>query len=187
MRESITIRGILAGFCVAVTVAAGAFATEAPPLESGARVRATVIDTTGGEVESREVSGTLVSLDEITITMKDAKSDSLLDIPREDIAILETRVQESHKLQGTLIGLGVGAVLGAMVGYSGGDDPPGIMSMEAETKAAAGAVSFGLIGALIGALASPGEQWQDIPADKTQLGFGRCSGGGNGIFITRRF
>lgn len=173
--------------CVIVAFAADATETENPPLEPGAHVRATVIDSTGGTAETRDVSGTLVNLDESTITMMEGKSDSSSIILRDDIADLEVRVQQGRKLMGTAIGLLVGGAFGALIGYSDGDDPPGMMSMDAGAKAATGAVFFGSIGALIGALASPGEKWQDIPSDTIQLGVMRGARGENGFVIALRF
>ena len=185
MCESRPMRGlpvmIAAIMCLAVVV----FAGETPPLESGARVRATVIDTAGGIIEYTEVSGRLVGLDESLLTM--TVSNALMEIPRSNIAVVETQVQKGRKLRGTAIGLGIGGALGAVMGYSDGDDPPGMFSMDAGHKAAVGAVAFGVIGGLIGALAAPGEQWQEIPADRIQLGFGQGPDGASGLFLTRRF
>jgi len=185
-----------------MTVATAAFAAAAPPLEPGAWVRATMVDTTGGKVKFKDVTGTLVSLDSTTVTIKSSEADDLVEIPQgdfseadylieiplENITYLEIRVQRSKKTKGTLIGLGAGAALGVMMGFASGDDPPDEWySWSAETKAAIGAVVWGLIGAIIGSAASPGDQWQVIPEDKVQLGFGLSPAGGAGIFLTRRF
>ena len=87
-----------------------------------------------------------------------------------------------------MIGLGVGAVLGYFSGLGSGDDPPDEwFGMSAETKAAVGAVFMGLTGAIVGSAVSPGDQYQEIPDDKVQLGFGLSPAGESGIFLTRRF
>ena len=188
--------------CLLMTVATFTFADDPPPLEPGAWVRATVVDTTRGKVKSKDVKGTLVSLDSTTVTIKSSEADDLveipqgnmseadylIEIPRENITNLEIRVQRSKKTKGSLIGLGAGVALGVMSGFASGDDPPDQWySWSAGTKAAVGGVFYGLVGLIIGSAASPGDQWQEIPKDKVQLGFGLSPVGGGGIFLTRRF
>jgi len=174
-------------FGLLLTVATAAFASTPTSLEPGAKIRATVVDTTGGKVKSRKVSGTLVSLDAATVTLNNSQDRSLMEIPRENITNLETRVQQSKKSTGALIGLGVGAGLGALIGFASGDDPDGIVSFSAGAKAGMGAITLGALGAIVGAVASPGDHWQEIPEDKVQLGFGLSPAGEAGIFLTRRF
>jgi hypothetical protein len=175
----------LAGILIIITVASGAFAF--PPSQSEPWVRATVIDTTGGKVKSEDVSGTLISQYSTTITIIRPHTHSPLEIPRANITNLETRVQKSQKGKGAAIGLGVGVALGAVIGISSGDDPPGIVSFSAGAKAGVGAVTLGLLGAIIGALASPGDEWEEIPSSSIQMGFQISSTGESGIFLTRRF
>ena len=188
--------------CLLMAVATPAFADDPPPLEPGAWVRATVVDTTEGKVKAKDITGALVSLDSTTITITSSEADDmveipqgdfseadyLIEIPRENITYLEIRVQRSKKTKGTFIGLGAGAVLGYFGGLGGGDDPDDQwFGMSAETKAAVGAVFMGLTGAIVGSAVSPGDQYQEIPDDKVQLGFGLSPVGGSGIFLTRRF
>ena len=189
--------------CLLMTVATAAFADDPPPLEPGAWVRATVVDTNGVILTSRNVTGTLISLDSTTVTIKKSyeadyveeiplenlsEADYMIEIPRENIINLETRIEKSKKTKGALIGLGAGAVLGYFMGLAGGDDSSDeFFSYSAETKAAVGAVFFGLTGAIIGSAVSPGDQWQEIPDDKVHLGFGLSPVGGSGIFLTRNF
>ena len=188
--------------CLLMTLATVAFADDPPPIEPGEWVRATVADTTEGKVKSKEVKGTLVSLDSTTVTIESSEvddlvevpqgdfsaADYLIEIPRENITNLEIRVQKSKKSKGALIGLGAGAALGVMSGLASGDDPDDQwFGMSSETKALWGAVVWGAIGAIIGSAVSPGDQWQEIPEDKVQLGFGLSPVGGGSIFLTRRF
>jgi|GEM_PF-2380968 len=187
-----------AAICLLLAVATAAFAADPPSLEPGAWVRATVVDTTGGKEKSRDVTGTVVSLDSTTITIDgtyadssteiSSSTDSTIEIPRDNITSLETRVQKSKKGKGALIGLGAGVALGVMSGLASGDDSPDqLISWSAGTKAAVGGVFWGLLGALIGSLASPGDKWQEIPENKVQLSFGLAPAGQTGIFLTRRF
>ncbi|MEO7489361.1 MAG: hypothetical protein ABIU77_19765 [Ferruginibacter sp.] len=56
-------------------------------------------------------------------------------------------------LRGALIGLGIGALTGAIIGYASGDDPAtDFFSFTAGEKAALGASFFGVTGALTGAI-----------------------------------
>lgn len=53
---------------------------------------------------------------------------------------------------GLLIGMGVGALTGAISGFASGDDEPGMFSMTAEEKALGGALGGALIGGAIGGI-----------------------------------
>ena len=179
------LRSAIVGMSMLVIFPAVAEAAKPPVLASGTRVRATVTDPAKGK--TKDVTGTLVDLGDTTITMTVSNSRTPLVIPRENIAVLEASVKPSRKGSGALIGLGVGAVLGAAIGFASGDDPPGIVSFSAGAKAGMGAIVFGPLGAIIGAIGAPGEQWQAVPPDKVQLGFSRGPRGENGVCLTLRF
>jgi len=187
MAGKIIARGVLAGMGILMFLAPAIRAGEIPTLEPGAKTRLTVKENENGTGVIRKTSGTVIEAGHESITLKEDGTDTPLVVPREDILILETRVQEGRKIRGTLIGLGVGGAMGAVVGYSGGDDPPGIMSMSAGAKAGVGAVVFGLLGAIFGAVASPGERWQTVPTQDVQIGFAPGPRGETGISLAWRF
>jgi hypothetical protein len=196
MFEPKTLRMSLAVLILVSTLGGGALAADGPTLASGTRIRAKVTETTDkGKTRTREVRGSLVDLGDSTLTMKPervpsgvgTRSGSYLIIPRERIEELETSVRPSRRGQGALIGLGVGAIVGAMIGFADGDDPAGFMSFSAEAKAGMLAIVFAPVGAMIGALAAPGEQWDSVSAGDVRLGFHRGPDGGTGILLSMRF
>ena len=179
------LRTLLVGLSVCTVLQAGAAAAAQDTPAWGSRIRVTVVDP--GKGSTKRLTGTVVASGDTTLTVQTNKSKPPLVIPRANIAGLETSVQPSRKGRGALIGLGVGAFMGAMMGFASGDDPDGLISFTAEAKAGMGAIVLGPLGAIIGALAAPGERWEAVPTDWVRLGFGRSPGGESGIFLTARF
>jgi len=167
----------------ALAGAAGYTASPAP----GARIRASVVERHGDRLVKRDVEGTLVALDDSTLMMKPTSTRRMQVIPRADLARLQVQVQGSRRGQGALIGLGVGAVLGAMIGFADGDDSGGMLSFTAEEKAGMLAIALAPVGAIIGAVAAPGAQWETVPGAHLSVGVTACSGRRAGVFLVARF
>lgn len=74
---------------------------------------------------------------------------------------LACRMQRSQKGNRALIGLVSGALIGGVIGYSGGDDH-GWFALSAGQKATFGAITLGAIGALVGAISGPGSTWAPL-------------------------
>jgi hypothetical protein len=178
-------KNVLRGVCLIIVFCSASLAAEIPVLKQGGRVRATVRQDTGGGTWT--VTGTLLNLDETSLTIAPSNGGLKVLILRDEIYGLESSMKPGGRGKGALIGLGVGAVMGAMVGYAGGDDPEGMLSFSAGAKAGVGAVVFGAVGALVGALASSGEQWESIPNKNVQLGFYPGVAGETGFCIAGRF
>ncbi len=176
---------VLRAVCLIIVFCSASLAAEIPVLKQGGRVRATVRQDTGEGTWT--VTGTLLDLDETSLTIAPSDGGAKVQVSRDEIYGLESSVKPSGHGKGALIGLGAGAVLGAMVGYSGGDDPEGMLSFSAGAKAGMGAVTFGAVGALVGALTSSGEQWESIPNKNVQLGFCPGAAGETGFCIAGRF
>lgn len=187
MRKSRISKTVLFGLALLAVQTSGVKADELATLQKGAEVRLTVTREFDGDAHTQTMKGILVKWDETTITLDQEGSVVPVTIEREHVTRVENRVGGSKRGTSALIGLGVGGAVGALLGYAGGDDEPGIMSMSAGSKAAAGAVTFGVLGALVGVLIGPGEQWEDVSADHLQLGLGSMPNGETGFIITRRF
>ena len=101
----------------------------------------------------------------------------------EQIARQEKRTRGQGLLRGGGIGLLVGAVGGAVLGFADGDDrcDPNswcFLSFSAEDKALMGAIALGGGGALIGGtvgLIAPGQRWVGLPVPG--VGFSRSRSG----------
>ncbi len=98
-----------------------------------------------------------------SLTIRLLSSKQTLTLNRAELSSLEvSRAQHRHPLKGAGIGLVVGAALGGVIGFVGGDDectqsPDSFfggcfLALTAGQKAAAGAVGLGATGALIGAI-----------------------------------
>lgn len=89
--------------------------------------------------------------------MLHSRSDEDLRIERSSLRRLEESLAPGRKWRRAWLGLGVGAVAGALIGFSSGDDGPGILSLHAEQKAA------------LAALIAPGEPWGELDAAACRL------------------
>lgn len=79
---------------------------------------------------------------------------------------LACRMRPGRKGKAALLGLGIGAVAGAALGFSNGTDTDWCFFLcSASSKAAFGAITFGAIGAGIGAIVGPGAKWAPLGPD----------------------
>jgi len=215
MLKSIRRKSILLGLSLVVIFTSGVLAEETPVLQVGAKIRATVpkeysaytlppsgnettnvwlddFDTKPLETEQfTKLTGTLLFFDETTITLIVSPHEPSVQILRQDISKLELFKGTRSGGAGGVLGLGVGAALGYVMGIALGDDPPPDafmeMSMSAENKAAAGAVIFGAIGALVGSRVYGGDVWETVQTHNLQLGFSKGSHGETGLILSARF
>ena len=79
-----------------------------------------------------------------------------------DASELQLRTRKANRWGGALVGGLIGMAVGAGIGLADGDDPAGIFTFSAEQKAVAAGTMVGLLGALFGAIAAPGPQWQSV-------------------------
>jgi len=94
------------------------------------------------------IEGELITVKPNSLLLLDAEGkDVSIDIA--DIKVIRI-VKKSKVLQGIGLGLLIGAGTGALIGFSGGDDPHGFMSFTAAGKALLGGIFLGAIGLLVG-------------------------------------
>lgn len=109
-------------------------------------------------------SGVLYQLKDSSITFSDSyiiedyyiNNFRVTDYPIPGIKMIDVKVK-NQGLKNMAIGGAIGITFGAILGYTGGDDVHkpgelGLFNFTAEEKARAGAVVFGTIGALAGAI-----------------------------------
>ena len=161
-------------------------------LAPGARVRVAVTVATDRSREQR-IQGRLVALDDATMTIETSKQPGPIVVPRPDIKKLEVSVRPSRKGKVALIGAGTGALIGGVLGHSLAEDCSRgdflcLFPKEDRTKdTLAGALSVGVLGAVLGALFGPGERWQERPGAQVRLTVAPAQGRGAAIALVLRF
>ena len=181
------LRTILLGIGLLFVFACGAQGEPPDAVKLGSRVRATYVDRSLDRPLTKSKTGELIAVSAESITLRASESSAPAILPRQDVTQLELSLARSRKGTGALLGLGVGAVTGALIGFSSGDDPPGFISFTAEGKAALMAFMLAPIGALIGLIGAQGEQWAPISVEQVQLKAGVGTGGTSGVLVTVRF
>jgi hypothetical protein len=164
-----------------------ATATDLTLVEPGARIRASIVQEKWDYYGAKNITGIVFAAADTSISLETNSGESFIVLARQDLENLEVKVQSGGKSMGALKGFGVGAVAGGLMGFASGDDPAGMMSMTAEGKAAFGAVLMGSLGALIGTLSAPGEQWETVSDSQWQLMFGSNGRGKHGLAVAWNF
>jgi len=120
-------------------------------------------------MDKSKIKGWLYKAEEDTLFLltagkkKYSVNDKKPDYDERNLKIMADQIQKIYlekkkaNLKGILIGLGAGAITGAIIGYSQGDDPPGSLPrdlfdppMKAEEKALYSGISGGVLGAFAG-------------------------------------
>jgi hypothetical protein len=150
--------------CMVTIVPTGA-AFAAP--EPGTRIRLTA-DTRWHE----PWIGPFVSVANDTVTMLDGEMNgALVTVPALHVMCFEiSRGEHPNGLRGAALGIALGSLLGAGVGYafSSGNGGDGWLVSSAGESAAEGAVVFGIIGVAVGAAIGArnhSERWRDLPLE----------------------
>jgi hypothetical protein len=170
-------RAAILGLLVAVVGSSAAVAQEPAPLQPGqrVRVRSTVAHAPvlTGAVES-------IGRDTLIVRREDGAAAGVATaIPFSGIAQLQvSQGRHSRWVRGMLIGAGVGAVAGAIIGAATYDEDDWLFSTG--ENAVLGALLFTPIGALTGAvigLQVKTERWEGVPLDRVRPAVG---GGAHG-------
>jgi len=173
--------------------AAVAEATQPPP--SPPRVRVTAPSVSG-----KRLVGTIVALDDTTLTLQAQGAEEKTRIPRAAIAKLEASRRRSRKRLGAGIGLLAGIGGAAAIHYAAdktceragertGGDQLGVIFTCVGTGAAGllGGILSVPAGTLIGWAVAPGEKWEETAADHLRLTVGAGRGGGMRAALAVRF
>ncbi len=154
-------------------------------LAPGARLR-----LTAPAIARERMVGRLISEDADSLRLE--VGTGVITLPRESVTKVEISHSRSRRAHGARLGLLVGAVAGAALGYAMGEDQKdavpfctlggcatlGPFWLNKPASAAAVGIFFGAVGAGVGALVSPGEKWASIPNQRVRLSLAPAPGRG---------
>ena len=186
------IRHFLVGGLIAVVVGVSVAQADVPgPVAPGSRVR-----LTAPSVSVERLVGTVVGLDEATLTLQRQGAEDTLQVPRGAITTFETSEHRSRKGKGAaigaLVGLGAAVALGLAVGENCGDPIPELeplFSFVCLSKGEAAGVYAILTvpaGALLGLAVAPGEKWHPSALDRLRVRITPARGGAS-LTVSLRF
>ena len=149
-------------------------AQEQPPVESGARIR-----VTAPSVFSDRIVGTVVSWESEQLVLDALRG--TLTFPIDSIIRLEiSRGKKSYVEEGAGIGLLVGGISGYLA------CGPAFTCDKRALAAAIFAVPGALLGAIVGAAASP-TIWEEVPLSRLRVSLGPQRDGRFGLGLSVRF
>jgi hypothetical protein len=189
---SYLIRSYLVVGLIAVVVGVSvAQADEPEPVAPGSRVR-----LTAPSVSVERLVGTVVGLDEATLTLQRQGAKDTLQVPRGAITTLETSAHGSRKGRGAAIGALAGLGAGVALGLAIGEDCSEVLgeleplfSVFCFSKGEMAAVAALLTvpaGALVGLAVAPGEKWQRSSLERLSVRI-RPARGGAALTVSLRF
>jgi hypothetical protein len=167
---------LAAGSVLAATLAVSPAraAAEEKPSNEPLRVR-----VTSSAVPSGRAVGTLVGVDERTVTLRPSGKKEHVRLDKSAITHLEVSRRRGNR--GKAIGLGflAGAVVGGAIGHADEQDcrPEDFLCMRG-VSTAAGVVIGAPVGALIGLAVSHGERWESTSSDGLHVAIAPTKGGG---------
>ena len=146
----------------------------------------------------RIVAGTIASVTEQAIMLREGEGDSAVEIPRTELRKLEVMDsgRNAHLKAWGLGGAGIGAGLGlawshlddgcCLGGYGGQDDTPADNTV---TEVATGALAFAAVGLIIGKAWERKPQWEevDLPRPTVRVGVMPTRGRGIGLAVSLSF
>lgn len=184
-RTALILCGSLLGFGSAV------WGDETLTIKRGDRVRIVIADEAPRPQRSdiahdRRLTGKLLELSDSLLTIEITRVGEPVVLPRQDVASLAVSLRRDRRGLGALIGLGVGVGAGVLIGQSSGDDEDCLICFSAGYKAFINALFLAPVGALIGAVAAPAEEWLFVPVDRVRFGFD-AGGRGPAISVAMRF
>lgn len=188
IRERTGYRRVLILCGALLASASGAGAQETSILKPGTRVRVVIAEGAPryGADEHRKLTGKLLGLSDSVLTLEMPTAGPPAVLPRRDVASLAVSLGRDQRGTGALIGFGVGIGAGVLVGQVSGDDEDCFICISAADKSLFAALILAPLGALVGALGAPAEEWQLLPLDRVRMGLD-STGGRPAISVGLRF
>ena len=176
-----TCRIVAAVLPISLLVPALAPAAEDASSPVGARIRVTAPSVSDQLFESGvpRIVGTLVALDDESLSMKIASRRDPIVVPRASVEKLQVSRRRGKKLWGALGGLAVGTSIG-LASSTKGSSFCGSQSLSG-CDAAMSVLVLGVPLGIVGFLAAPGEKWEDAPLPSTALGLSIAPTRGRGF------
>ena len=161
----------LVGLLLLPSVLAGA--------EDSARPQEPRVRVTSPAAPSGLIVGTLVGLDEETLTVRASKQTNDVPLKREAVTKLEVSRRRGNRGKAVAVGALVGAAVGVTLGLATGSNcqPSSFVCFDKGEKS----VIFGLLtvpaGALLGLAVSHGEKWETTTPDRLRVAITPKRGG----------
>ncbi len=134
------------------------------------------------------VRGALMAASDAEVTVLPGVGEAPVVVPRGSIVGIDVKVRSGRRNAGALLGAAVGAVAGLVAGAAiddnSGDDLFAANVLESGPVLALLAAP---VGAVVGALVAPGEQWQELPSTDLRIGCGAGADAGVGIRVALGF
>jgi len=176
---------------IAVVVGVGvAQADEPAPVAPGLRVRLTAPSVSG-----KRLVGTVVGLDDATLTLQREGGKETLQVPRGAITTTEVSWRRSRKGKGAaigaLVGLGAAVVVGLAIGQDCETVPPfeplfDLLCLSNGESVGVLAILTVPAGALLGLAVAPGEKWHPSSPDRLSVRITPARGGAR-VSVSLRF
>jgi hypothetical protein len=183
---------LVVGLIAVVVGVRGAQADELGPVAPGSRVRLTAPSVSG-----KRLVGTVLGLDDATLTLQRQGGKETLQVPRGAITTIEVSRHRSWKGKGAgigaLVGLGAAVAVGLGAGRDDciqGDDLFARLARSLCHGKGEMAAVFGILtvpaGALLGLAVAPGEKWHPSSLDRLSVSITPTRGGA-GLTVSLRF
>ena len=187
---------ILVAILAFVPLATATAQVRQPPIERGARVRVTrlpICPSTYCVGPPLQSVGTFWAWEADSLIME--SNGNALALPLNSVTKLEVgQGQKSYTVEGTIIGLLVGGVAGALIGYAsyGECESRGLLACWPGPEFAAlvgglvGGLGGGAVGALIGSSVKT-DRWKEVPLDRLRVNILPQRDGRLGLGLSVRF
>jgi hypothetical protein len=187
-------RSSAVGLVVALTGTGAVSAHDAPAVTVGPRVR-----VTAPAVSGKRLVGTLLAMDEATLTIGLQDGKGVREVPRRAVTRIEVSRRPSRKGKGAGIGALVGLGVGVAIGLASGDDcsrskggwegflDGQIICFDRTSMAAGMSLLTIPAGALVGMGVAGGERWARTTPDRLSLSVKPTRTGGLAAGLSLRF
>ena len=155
---------------------------------AGSVVRVRLAPPTGDRSGPDMVTGTVIAASAEEVVVLPGIDEAPVVLSREVITGIDMKVSPGRRNRGALVGAAAGAIAGLIAGTVA-DDNSG-SDLFAPSVLESGpmlALLAAPVGAAIGALVAPGEQWQELSSADLRIGYGMTAGAGIGFHVALKF
>ena len=191
-------RSLVVGLVTSMVGTGAASAGDAPPVTASPRVRVTAPTISG-----KRLVGTLLAMDEKTLTIAPGKGKGVLEVPRAAVTRIEVSRRPSRRGKGASIGFLAGLGAAVAIGIAAGDDCGSLpgpkeaddfvarlnrnLCMDTTETALLASILTIPASTLIGMAAAGGERWGRTTPERLSLAVKPTRTGGLGAALSVRF